>query len=211
MGTEGSASFLQLEDAARQPGCLLCALISSRMRRRAELLLYEGVNDVGFRDQWRAAAGFCHRHAWMLAEPRDALGMAILYLDLYESHGEGLAERPAGKPCRWCEEEESLLKLAVDEMRQRWSEPEFAGAVQDSEGLCLPHLRALRDCLKTGPILNVLTAATLRAVRQMPSDLHKLIDSFDYQSAPAVEPRVKDAWRRAVERLVGCRDVPGTR
>jgi hypothetical protein len=199
---------MYLVDAAREPGCLLCTLIAARIRQHIEWLLYESVNDVGFRRQWREAVGFCPRHAWMLAEPQDALGMAILYLDLYESYGAGLARRRAGMPCRLCEHEAEVLKFALAELQRRWDEVAFANAVRDSDGLCLPHLRVVRRRLPHGSVLEALRAATLRTLRQMPADLRALIESFDYQHAPATAPRIKLAWRRALEQVVGGRDAP---
>jgi hypothetical protein len=194
---------MYLEDAARAPGCLLCTLTVSRIRRYIDSLLYESVNDVGFRAQWRKARGFCHRHTWMLAEPQDALGSAILYLDLYESYGDALLSRPTGQRCSLCAYEARLLTDALEEMRHRWEDPDFAAAIEQSDGLCLPHLRGIRSRLPSGPTLDVLTTATVRTLRCMPDELRQLIDSFDYRHSSAVEKRVSLAWRRAMEQLVG--------
>ena len=173
------------------PGCLLCALISSHVRRSIEFLLWERVNDPCFRAEWRAAVGFCHRHAWMLAERQDEFGTAILYLDLYKSYGEGLTVRRPGDSCSLCNEEAATFKFVLQEMQRRWDEPAFATAIRECDGLCLPHLRMVRRRLQVSgrrgclprEILNALTDATLRTLRQLPGDLHQLIESFDYQHA----------------------------
>lgn len=202
--------FFRLLDAARAPGCLLCRLISTHTRRYIESVLYESVNSPGFRDGWRAARGFCHRHAWMLADFKDALGTAILYEDLINSHGEGLLTAGAGPKCPLCESELADLDDRIAVIEQSWDDDELRAAIAAGDGLCGPHLRAILRKARRADVRATLLRVSTARLKQLAGELRQQIDSFDYQHAPPTDERIKDAWRRAIEQLVGCRDVPQT-
>lgn len=200
--------FFRLLDAARQPGCLLCRLISTRTRRQIESVLYESVNDTGFRDSWRAARGFCHRHAFILAEFSDALGTAILYEDLINSFGERLLIEGAGTNCPLCRTEATDLDDRIAMIEQSWDDDELRGAIESGDGLCGPHLRAAVRRVRRADVRETLVRTSVSRLKQLAAELRQLIDSFDYQHSPATDERIKGAWRRAIEQLVGCKDGP---
>lgn len=88
-----------------EEGCLPCRLISTHARRYIESVLYESVNDTGFRDGWRAARGSRHRHARIPAEFSDGLGTAIRYEDVINAYGDRLLTEGAGATCPLCQDE----------------------------------------------------------------------------------------------------------
>jgi len=202
--------FFRVLDAARQPGCLLCRLISTHTRRYIESVLYESVNDVGFRDSWRAARGFCHRHAWILAEFSDALGTAILYEDVISAYGEKLLTEGAGTKCPLCRAEAADLDDRIALIEQLWDDDELRGAVEAGDGLCGPHLRALVRKARRADVRETFLRVSTARLKQLAVELRQQIESFDYQHTPPTDERIKYAWRRAIEQLVGCRDVPQT-
>jgi len=202
--------FFRLLDAAREPGCLLCRLISTHTRRHIESVLYESVNDVGFRDGWRAARGFCHRHAWILAEFKDALGTAILYEDVINHYGERLLAEGAGTKCPLCRAETADLDDRIAVIEQSWDDDELRGVVEAGDGLCGPHLRVLLRKARRADVRQTLFRVSTARLRQLAVELREQIDSFDYQHAPPTNDRIKYAWRRAIEQLLGYRDVPPT-
>jgi len=200
--------YFRLLEAAKQPGCSLCRLISGDIRRHLDYLLYEYVNDVGFRYEWRQNKGFCHRHSWMLAESADGLGLSILYLDLLKSHGQKLLPLPLGQSCSVCIMERNSLKSYVNTLIQYWPDPGFIKTIEESEGLCLPHLRVAKQIIHKAEIYEKLEKISLNSLAQLSSDLELLIDSFDYQHSAPDNDRVKLAWRRAIEKIAGCRESP---
>lgn len=201
--------FFHLLDAARQPGCVLCRLVATRTRRRIESILYECVNDVGFRDEWRAARGCCDRHAWMLAEFGDGLGLGILYEDLLKSHGAGLLTDGAGQRCSLCVHERRDLADWVSQIERDWADDEMRAALLAGDGLCGPHLRLIERKQRDRDVRDALRERSRRTLERLKLELRALIDSYDYQHERPADERVKLAWRRAIELLVGWRDVPG--
>jgi hypothetical protein len=202
--------FFSVVDAARSPGCMLCRLISSRTRKYLETLLYENVNDVGFREEWRASKGFCHRHAWMLADSQDALGIAILYQDLIGACGQELLAGKMGGDCPVCEAEDHALDNHIGTLLQYADDDELRSAIRGSDGLCVPHLRAVMRRLRNADLRQAFADVSARGMKKLHTELGQLIESFDYRHAPPTKECVKLAWRRAIETLVGHRDVPRT-
>lgn len=201
--------FFRLLDAARQPGCALCRLIATRTRRHIESILYECVNDVGFRDEWRAARGYCHRHAWILAEFGDALGIGILYEDLLKSHGAALLTDVAQHRCPLCAHEKRDLADWLAQIERDWADEELRAAFLAGEGLCAPHLRVAERTLRDQAVRSALREASVRTLERLKVQLRALIDGFDHQREPSPDERVRLAWRRAIELAVGWRDVAG--
>lgn len=202
--------FFHVLDAARQPGCVLCRLISTRTRRYIESALYESVNDTGFRDGWRAARGFCHRHSWMLAEGEDGLGTAILYEDIINHYGERLLTDGGGRGCPLCKAEAVDLDDRIAVIEQSWDDDELRGAIEAGDGLCGPHLRTVLRKARRADVRETFLRVSAAQLKRLAVDLRQQIDSSDYQHTPPTDERVKYAWRRAIEQLVGCRDVPQT-
>jgi hypothetical protein len=202
--------YFVLLEALQQPGCALCRLLSSDTRRYLDGLLYESVNDSGFRNVWLTSRGFCHRHAWMMAESANGLGLGILYLALIERWGRRLLDEAPPAYCPVCAHEIKSLRSHVGILEGYWADPDFAAAWEVSDGFCGPHLRwCLRTTRRADIRLSIVNLAD-RRIGELVSDLRALIDSFDYQHAPVADDRVRFAWRRAIEMIAGHRDMPET-
>jgi len=203
--------FFAVVEALARPGCALCQLVSAETRRYLDSLLYEAVNDAGFRTTWRNAGGFCHRHTWMLAESGDVLGLAILYLDLIQSCDENLLIGPAGRRCPVCDREAASVRGHLGTLVDFWDDAELQAALAKSEGLCGPHLRLALRTIRHKQIRQKLAKLSIKAMRQLVPDLQTLIQRFDYRHSPPADQRIRLAWRRVIERVVGHRDVPENR
>ncbi|MGB9624685.1 MAG: DUF6062 family protein [Phycisphaerae bacterium] len=200
--------FFAVLDAAKLPGCMLCRLVSEATRRYLEHLLYENVNDAGVRAQWRKARGFCHRHAWMLADSQDALGIAVLYLDLVASCGGTILAEKAGDPCAICDAEAHVLQGHLGTIEQYHDDAELRAAIDASDGLCGPHLRVVLQRIRDADTKRAFVHVSEAAVQRLGDELRRLIESFDYRRSPPDDERTRHAWRRAIEMAVGHRDVP---
>jgi len=208
--SEKHIPFFSVVDAARSPGCMFCRLISSQTRKFLKTLLYENVTDAGFRKEWRASKGFCHRHAWMLADSQDALGIAILYQDLIGTCGPELLAGKIAANCPVCEAENRAFDNHMGTLLQYADDDELRRAIESSEGLCVPHLRLVMCRLQHPGLRQALADASARGMKTLHGELGQLIESFDYRHPPPKDDRVRFAWRRAVEKLVGHHDVPKT-
>jgi len=187
---------------------MLCRLISEGTRQYMQHLLYASVNAPGFRQRWRAARGFCHRHAWMLAESQDALGLAILYHDLIQHQDQQLMSEPAGEGCPVCASESRALDDYLHVIVEHWDDAELRDAIRASDGLCCPHLRVVHHRLRRADVQRVFSDVSSSALAQLGEDLRALIESFDYQHSPPTDEQIKFAWRRALEKVVGHHDIP---
>ena len=206
--TPGHMSFFELLEALQQPGCALCRLVAGGTRRRLEALLYESVNDVGFRELWRKTRGYCHRHSWMLADTGHTLGLAILYEALIEHWGERLLEAAPARPCPVCSDEDRAGRDHLDTLVKGWDEPRLAEAWAASDGLCGPHVRLAGRLARPASVRDAIAAHSAKRLCEMTSDLRALIESFDYRHEPARDERTRTAWHRAMEKIIGHRDLP---
>jgi len=199
--------YFKLLEALKLPGCPICRLIISSTRRYFDNLLYESVTDAGFRRKWRQNKGFCHRHSWILAESGNALGLGILYLDLLKNHNSILLNRPTAQPCSICIMEIESLKRHIGTLVDYWSDADIKKAVESSEGFCGPHLRFAKKVIDNTEIYEKLEKISSDNLNHLIADLEQLIDSFDYRHSPPDSDSVKFAWRRAIEKIVGCREL----
>lgn len=99
-----------LKGACRLPGCPVCRLGEEGGRRYLFSLLWEYINDSGYRDKFLASRGYCRAHAWQLFELErtefgDTMGAGTLYLHLAQVAEEELQARlnqaPEGRTRRW--------------------------------------------------------------------------------------------------------------
>ena len=75
--------YHELREVLDAGGCPLCRLGQAAADSYLNALIYEGVTDVGLRQELRDARGLCHRHAWRIARQRGSvLGVAIIYRDV---------------------------------------------------------------------------------------------------------------------------------
>ncbi len=119
--------------------------------------------DPGIRQKLVESMGFCYEHTWQSIDLKltEALGHAILYQDLVKhvlttiaenenNSGQQLAnalERSSGCPA--CRIEEETVERVIDSMAAALRGADFVSEFQQSDGLCLPHLKRLLP--KVGP------------------------------------------------------------
>jgi len=199
--------FYSVLEAIQKADCFLCRLLRDHVHSSFEHLLYESVNDPGFRETWRASRGYCQRHARLLADFSDGLGISILYKDLIDHWGMDALLKPAGQPCAACAEERLHLLADLNVLVRYWDDADMQKAVHDSGGLCGPHLRAAREVIKDRAIRRTLTCISERGLQCLKEQLQDLINGYDYLHERPMDPQVRVAWRRAIEKLVGQLDL----
>ncbi len=208
----------------QEPGCPVCALGQRVSSRYVDSLFYESVNDPGVRARLRASLGLCYEHAWLLIEARlsDALGQAILYRDLAETLLERLPEEnqrlderalhslnEALTPeavCPACESRAQAEARALQTLARSLERREYLAEFEQSDGLCLPHLRALLQ--QEGLSRKALTAVLAhqrRRLEGLEKELAEFIRKNDYRFQGEGMGAERDAYQRAAALLTGRR------
>lgn len=227
-GSRTSTSRFELEEALAEGGCVVCRLVDRTGGSYLGGILYESVNDPGFQREFRGSLGFCNRHAHRMIGAGDGLGAAILYRAAVRELLRVLSEVPdrprpppplaalfrsdpkskpafpePGDGCPVCRvegrAEERYLKVLVEGA----SDGYLDAAVKAGPGfVCARHLsRASR--LYDGWLPHPLVEATREAVRDLDADLGLYVRHRDYRFAGEPWGTERDAWIRAVGRMVG--------
>ena len=204
---EKDMPYFDLLDALSSDNCVLCALIDKKIQFYLEHLLYQSVNDSGFRKKWKKSCGFCHHHSWLLADKKDALGIAILYKDLIDFYGDELPTQPVGRKCPLCElEKETRLRFQYI-ITHHWPDEELKQAIENSAGLCCPHLQTVFSDVRKKDIREALLKASINKFKNINKDLEILINSYDYLHSNPTEEKIKISWRTAIEKMTGARRI----
>ena len=160
-------NFFALQKACEKPGCPLCTIINERIDRYIDGMLFEHISDRTFRAQYRAAGGFCNRHAEALLSYRDGLAVAILGRDTLQDYLADFKKKKIRKRkeiCPACAEqlriEKEFLTFIAEAEDNKKAETETAANNEDiplpeffvkSDGLCIPHYAKLITYAKKVP------------------------------------------------------------
>jgi len=228
-------SYFDLRDALAQPGCPVCSLAERNSFRFLDALLYERVNDVGTREGLRKSLGFCNWHSWKCLEvPNAPLGLGIIHSDLLEQilerldriqrsfpmripflrrlWGGGKAEKTfppirPGHSCPACRSvrffEEMYLEILLDYI----AEEDFEGQFSLSPGICFPHLIIAIEKYPGHRNLGLLIQRQMKKWQSLKAELEEFIRKHDYKYAHEPRGAESDSWKRALEMLVGKREV----
>jgi Family of unknown function (DUF6062) len=216
-----SAAF-EVRELLQHPGCPICALALRAVGRFMAAISYEQVNDPGLRDELRAAAGFCHTHAYRwLREARNVLGTALIYRDvlggilselehspqtsgalsaLLRSRADARARRRG--PCPACRVQREAEGRYLEALLQSLADPTVVAEFGRSSGLCRVHTRAA--IRKAGPDAARIVERSRQVLDQLIRELSEVIRKEDYRFR--AEPRTEGettAPRRAVTWVVG--------
>ncbi len=214
-----------LHEVYRSPGCPVCRLLERSERRYIDATLYEHVTDVKWREEVRAARGFCALHTQhVLDVGRSALGVSLVTADIIKTLRGALAAtgevsgalgrlrsalgasgaaarlRPQ-RPCPICAYLAELAGVYVAALLDDLAADVGAHAYAHSNGLCLPHLSLAVD--RGGPGLRALAAHQAQAWERLETELNEFIRKSDYQYTGEPIEAERDAWRRALLLLGG--------
>ena len=215
-----SSTVYNVLEACRAKGCPICRLEQQGVERYLDQQFYENVNSPKWREHLRGSLGFCHEHAWLGVDQRlgDALGYSIIYRDLVNSVLKQLETAPARnksgkiqdtlaprKHCPVCEQRDHITHTYLKVLAEELKTPEMISALQQSDGLCLPHLRMalaqVRDETARGQLIQI-QRQKLEGLR---AELDEFIRKNDYQAAQEGFGSEGDAWLRSIGMIVGKR------
>jgi hypothetical protein len=209
-------TIYELRTACKKPGCPVCTLVQWAGARYIEGTFNESMLDPSIRQKLVESMGFCYEHTWQSIDLKltEALGHAILYQDLVKHvlttiteneniSGEQLSnalERSSGCPA--CRIEEETVERIIDSMAAALRGVDFVNEYQQSDGLCLPHLKRLLPRLD--PKRQGITLSHQRAqMEKLKAELAEFIRKSDYRFRDEVIGGEGDSYKRAADLVKG--------
>jgi len=219
---EKHLDFFALQEAFQKAkNCAVCELEVRDLRRYFEVLLYESVNDVGVRARLVKSRGYCRRHAHLLLEQGDGQGTALIIQDQVRLLLEHLAATGKGRagigrkgqPRSWnvaagcpaCQHQVQRSATLLQTLAEWLDDPGLRAAIEQSPGLCAPHLLTALDCAPaTGRAW--LLAVHREKYAQLAAELAEFIRKHDYRFRHEGYGPEGDSWIRAVIMMSGDRE-----
>jgi hypothetical protein len=198
-------SYYDFLDALKEDGCPICRLVKAGIENYYDSLIYEYINDPGFRDNFRKDKGFCEFHADKFVSYNDGLAVALPYRDLLNDILKDLNHNKNHKKdennrCMICVREKDLENAYLSILIDYIEDPEFVQAFSESDGLCIPHYKMAVSMMKNPPrwFIDFHTQKYQDLLR----DLDRYIDSCNYSLGdrrPILTKREKLIWRKVVK------------
>jgi adenylate cyclase len=205
---------ISLADLLAHAGCPLCRLRRDSTDRYLRALLWEGVNDISFRERLTTGRGFCRKHAHSVlatdrAQSGGSLGAAILLGSAVRTRLAELRRLPASRTrrardvvraaseapdCPVCRHVAAAERMTVDRLLFRLADPAWREAMASAD-LCLDDLlrmwtAAIDDRNQHWP---EVAASQLARIEQLVSRL----DSFAHHSSHDRRHLLTDSERGA--------------
>lgn len=213
------STYFNLLDAFEQKICPICRLSEKATNKFIDDLLYEDVNDPGIRKMLNKSGGLCRYHSGLLAKSFDGLGISIIYKNLLEILSGKMKKSPMLKTFTWkpfldyrqqleskcpiCNNEREVEKRYILVFLKYFDEPEFFNKYEHSAGLCLPHLIKTAENCNNPKILKSIISIEQRKINNLIKQLGEFIRKNDYRFSNEKFGEERDAWRRAIEKLIG--------
>jgi len=189
--------------------CPICFLIKSRVEKYFETLLYEGINDIGFREKFNESRGFCNLHSHKFLNYHDGLAIAIVYREVLANY---LKEISTNKyqyknisiHCMICHLVEGKQKEYISLIKEYLSDEEFKLAFEQSYGLCIPHYFAVYKIIENLP--DWFKQFHIKKYQNLFNTLDKYIKSCNAslgEKRPQLSGDEELCWISAVQSIVG--------
>jgi uncharacterized protein DUF6062 len=107
------------------------------------------------------------------------------------------------KRCPVCEHRDEMTRNTLSVLVKELPGPEMTGALQASEGLCLPHLRMTLEHIKDISAHEKLLTIHREKLESLRTELAEFIRKNDYQAVKEGFGREGDAWLRTVRMIAG--------
>ncbi len=138
--------YFELVCAFEFEECPICFLIRDKVEKFYNDLLYENVNDIGFRQEFKENFGFCVYHSYKLASYNDSLAVALCYENLLNDVVKKLKNKEKRlfkekRVCKVCELIKELEARYISLMFEYLNDSEFKEKFSKSKGLCVKNLQ----------------------------------------------------------------------
>lgn len=220
-------AYYDLQEAFTQYGCALCQLTLRDSRHYIDALLYEFVNDPDVHQHLRASLGLCQTHSWQLLNFKgNALGIAILNRVVISAALSTIDQKkPTSKrrwlsgrsfnqviidalspaePCLVCAAQQKSERNHARVFARSLKEVTFRRAFQQSDGLCLPHLRLVLGEILDEEVIQTIIQIQISIWRRLRDELLLFQDKNSGNNTEAMGAE-GDSWIRAIAHIVGLR------
>ncbi len=206
-------SYYDLIEVFEKPGCPICRLTKKGIEDYYESLIYEYINDMGFRDTFRIDKGFCKYHAYKFLEYNDGLAVSLPYRDLLNDILKDLKsvskrnkkeKKASPSSCMVCRMKKDIEKTYLSIIVDYIEDDEFVSKFVKSDGLCIPHYERLLSRMKHPP--KWLVDFHVKKYREILKGLDRYIDSCNYslgERRPKLTKKEKLVWKKVVEYIYG--------
>ena len=203
--------YFKVLDSFNTKECPVCFLVKDRIDRYFDNLIYENINDVGFRKQFRENQGFCNYHSFKFLSYNDGLAISIthrdLLIDIIEKFNEKDVKsslRKRASKCIICGLIKEVETRYISVIIEYLNDDEFKSKLLSSEGLCIPHYKILLTEMKALP--KWLTDFHIKRYNEILTKLDKYLDSCNFSlgdKRPLLTDDEKLIWRKLVKILFG--------
>lgn len=221
--TKHMGYFDMVEAFRKAQICALCEMEVRDTHRHLDGLLYENVNDGGVRKELIQSRGYCRRHAHLLLAFGDGLETAALYqdqikliLEFLESLrgiSAKLFRKERGRhwnisdTCPACKLDKQRRDGLVSILVEWLDDPEMRSAIEQSPGLCVPHLLLVIGQIKDPAIRDDFLALHIEKFSGLAAEMTEFSRKFDYRFSGEGFGEEKDSWIRAVKMMVGDKQI----
>ena len=213
-----STSFSQhyLLDACAQSGCPICRVGAHSVKRYLRSIFNEFVNDITMRGNLLKSMGFCYEHTQLLLNVRiaDALGASIIYENIVKKILRELPEQfkssdfekaiVRSRNCPACEQREDVFDRSLRELGRSLGEAKMRSAMDQSDGLCFPHLTHILEFVQDTEDVDFLLTLTKEKLETRQSEMAEVIRKNDHQYKD--EKITLDealAWKKVISMISG--------
>lgn len=105
--------------------------------------------------------------------------------------------------CPACDQQEDLERIFCPALGAHLEDGALSQAFQAGDGLCLPHLRRVASEMKSASGWLILLESTRARLEGMQAELAEFIRKNDYRFHGEAVGMERDAWQRAVRKVVG--------
>ncbi len=203
--------YFEVLDSFKSKECPICFLIKDRVEKYFDNLLYENINDIGFREKFRENHGFCNYHSYKFLSYNDGLAISLTHKELLINVIEkikvkcGTSHLTHNKKdkCIICELAKEEQERYISVITEYLTDQEFKNKFLSSEGLCIPHLELLLAKIKTP--LQWFIDFQIKKLEEVLTKLDKYIDSCNFSSRNKHSLTYEEQliWKKVVKILFG--------
>jgi hypothetical protein len=103
-----------------------------------------------------------------------------------------------------CEQQDALCDRSLDEIRKTLGEEKMRDALQESDGLCFPHLTQVLERIKNTDDVEFLLALTKKQLKTRQTEMAELIRKNDHRfQSEGISEDEALAWKKTICMISG--------
>ena len=192
--------------------CPICLLATKSIESYFDSLLYENINDIGFRTKFRAQNGFCNYHSYKFIKYNDGLAVSLTHKDLLAQKIEQYkknnyiikAQKNNQNKCIICDVANNAELRYISEMINYLEDDELKSKFLKSEGLCIPHFELM--IAKSKKIPKWFIEFNESKYKILLEQVNKFTESCNFSLGdrrPVLSIEEAESWKKAVKIIRG--------